>query len=150
MKDIVNNNIGKFKVKIKYSNGNKYEQEFAKLSQEELADGWIQVLPRINKINEIHHFNISLAELPPHLWKYLNLTSLLNNDDNIITISDKIFRYSIQKIEHNIIIYNLYLEINSRYGNNNKILELYNYCKNNKIHGWIMIKAKQILSDSNE
>ena len=145
MKEIIDNTFGKFKVKIKKSDGNKYEEEFTKISQEELADDWIQVLPRKNKIKEIHHFSISLAELPHHLWKYLNLTSLFdNNDKNIITINDKIFKYTIQKSEHNIIIYNLYLELKFN-SNTNKILELYNYCKNNKIYGWVTIKAKKYL-----
>lgn len=167
MKEIIYNSLGKFKVKIKTVNSHltsdspqiqelsinrKYiytliEKEFNKLSYEELADGWIQILPRKNTAKEIHHFNISLAELPHHLWKYLDIYTLFNIDnDNIITINDKIFKYSIQKSEHNILIYNLYMELKTIYTDNNKILELYNYCKKNNIRGWLMIKAKKLLS----
>ena len=167
MKEIINNSLGKFRVKIKtvnnqiiddgqqnqdFSTNRNYkfkiiEKEFDKLSQEELADEWIQVLPRKFYAKEIHHFNISLAELPHHLWKFLDLYNLFKTDnDNIITINDKIFKYSIQKSEHNVLIYNLYLELKSKYKDNNKILELYNYCKTNNIRGWLMIKAKKLLS----
>ena len=125
------------------------EHEFDKLSQDDLAEGWIQVLPRKHKNNEMYHFIISLAELPHYLWKYLDLYLLFNennsDDENCITITDKIYTYSIQKSEHNILIYNLYSELTCRYKNNNKLLELYNNCKKNKIHGWIMLRTKKYL-----
>ena len=150
MKKIINDsskneNLGKFKIRMKTINNNKEEFDFDKISQEELADGWIQVLPRRSTYHPMYHFNISLAELPPYLWKYLNYHLLFNNDNDFVNIKDKIYIYSIQKSEHDLHIYNLYIQLMNRYKNNNIILELYNYCKENKINGWIMIKTKQYL-----
>ena len=144
----VKNNLGKFKILMKTKN-NKELFEFEKLSQNELAEGWIQKLPKKSKHQPVHHFNISLAELPPYLFKYISIYSLLNNNIEFINIKNKIFLYSIEKSDHNLMIYNLYLQLNNKYKNNNKILELYNYCKDNDIYGWIMIKTKEYLEKKN-
>lgn len=158
MNELKSNKLGIIKIKLKMKDENhnitKQELEISKLSQEELADDWMQVLPR-KKSQQIHHFNISLAELPQHLWNNINVRSSQYIDENNINlytdnyyiVTDKIFIYSINRTIHDKYIYELYKELNNKYTNKNKIYDLYKYCIINRLYGWIILKAEKYLSN---
>ena len=53
----------------------KEMDEVKYLSQQELAEGWRQVIPNRKKKNLIH-FNITLPYLPEYLWNKLNKVNI--------------------------------------------------------------------------
>ena len=149
-------NISSFTVQIKCKNqkGNMdiMIYEVPKISQEELANGWKQILPKRQRLcqnldlsksslSEInaplnHEFDITLAELPPHLWNkpiikmylYLNNTSDTDNTEEnyYFTIYDKIFTYNVIKSRHYETIYNLYIELKKLFKNKSGAKKLLN------------------------
>lgn len=158
-KDIKHNiidNLGTFNINMKNKNTNidTISVEVNRLSQEELADGWTQVLPSKYKQHQKHHFNIELSELPSHLWsKPLILHYLYSSDNlddnNCFTINDNIYSYSINRSEHYSNIYNLYIEYNKNIKNNSIILDLYNYCLKYNINGWLVQTVNKYLISIN-
>jgi hypothetical protein len=174
----INNKLGYFiiplNIKLVTSKFEKILFQVKNISQEDIADGWQLIIPskykkyKINNneqdddnaildkslySNEIHHFNISLSELPPHLWNKPIIKKYLYSDDldenNCFTIQDKIYIYSINKTEDYEQIYSLYNEFNKIIKNNNYIINLYNYCYEHKIKGWLMIKVNKYISELN-
>ena len=168
----INNKLGYFivplNIKSLSSNFEKILFQVKNISQEDIADGWKIILPskykkyKINNNdtseessynNQIHHFNISLSELPPHLWNKPIIKKYLYSDDldenNCFTIIDKIYVYSINKTEHYEKIYSLHNEFNKYIKNNNYIIDLYNYCYENNIKGWLMIVVNKYISQLN-
>ena len=124
-----------------------------------------QILPKCqNSLIETnyllnHEFDITLAELPQHLWNkpiiktYLYFNNASDEDNTEVnyyfTIYDKIFTYNVIKSKHYETIYNLYIELQTPYKNKLKIMDLYNYCKCNKISGWLILQAEQYLNSYN-
>jgi hypothetical protein len=146
--NVTDTKLGNFNININYKNvkGNydKLSYEIQKISQEDIADGWTQKLPTKYKKQQLHHFNITLAELPPHLWSkphiknYLYSNNVDLDENNCFTIKDNIYSYSINKCQHYEKIYNLYNELHKPNKNINSIKELYLYCIDNKINGWLI------------
>jgi hypothetical protein len=77
------------------------------LTQEDYSNGWQTVLPRPRKgrkentlAQPIHHWSVTLAQLPPHLWR--KLRTEYNEDGKPFhpVIKDNIYHYSVSASEH--------------------------------------------------
>lgn len=138
--------FGQFYVYQKQSDDTKMKVLINPLSQDELANGWSLVLPGVSKNTRIHHFKIFLSHLPEHLWNKLHI----NNDDPEYydVISDKIYRYSVQRSANDNYIKELYNCIMNCNFNSFKVRELYDYLKNNNVKGWLMIRTRHLLHDT--
>ena len=112
------------------------------LTQEEIADGWTLILPNVTKKSTIHHFNIYLSHLPPHLWRYIT-------GEEKQEITDKIYKYSIKKSKHNKNVLLLYNLLHSRYLNIQKIENIFKLLQNSSVKGWLMIKAYNVIQSYN-
>lgn len=110
------------------------------LSQDDIASGWQTVLPRVYKHSTIHHFNIYLSQLPPHLWsQYKKFKSV---EKPQITLHDRIYHYTIKQSKYDDNILALYNEVSRPYPKRAVISEIYNQLDNQKIRGWIMTRSR--------
>jgi hypothetical protein len=130
--------LGKFQVFLNID-GIKTPQLVNTLSQKDIADGWNLVLPTKYNHSTIHHFNIYLYQLPPHLWGKLNY-----NVENK-KICDNIYQYSIKQTKHDNNVLKLYSELLKKYPNKYVVTKLYNYLEENHISGWLMMRAAFML-----
>jgi hypothetical protein len=142
--------FGKYDVVITKQIENKKEFETVSclpLSQDEIADGWQTVLPRKNKSNPIHHWSVTLAQLPPHLWCKLKLKLHQDTESDLIysVIKDKIYHYSVNTSEYDHILKELYLEVNRGYYANLNLINEYLSQIDTNINGWLIIKAKKLV-----
>ena len=112
------------------------------LSQEDMANGWKLVLPKKRKNSSVQHYSVYLSQLPSHLWKNMNK---LSKSGNYHTIYDQIFEYNIKPSKHDSEVYELYTLINQDYPDKQRIRTLYNYFEQQRIKGWLITKAKNIL-----
>ena len=136
------------------SDSDLYNQELEALplNQQEFSEGWEQNLPSITKNNPIHHWSVTLAQLPPSLWsKYRvayedkkSYTPIIKND---------IYYYSVNETKYDNDLKALYRELKKGYNSDdNLIKELLNKLedenKKSYIHGWLIIRAKNFLKGS--
>jgi hypothetical protein len=110
------------------------------LTQMELADGWVQVLPKRIRNNESFHFNVYLSELPPHLW--CRLREDFNGGYKLI--KNYIYYYTVKKTYMDDMFLQLYKLINSNNPNRDRMMKLVNKLESNKMRGWLLIKAKDM------
>ena len=140
--------LGQFKVKLKIvaSPSNTFEEHIvSQLSQEELAEGWRLVLPKAYKSSTIHHFNVYLTQLPPHLWSRLRVRHSLNDTNYYITCRDQVYHYTIKSSKYDEQILVLYTEVMRRNPNVKLVSEIYNSLNKHSIRGWLMTRAKYII-----
>lgn len=133
--------LGQFKVILITNNKNLIECNVLPLTPIEVANNWKIILPKVKHRTTIHHFNIYLSELPPHLWKSFSINGYYN------TIKDHIYQYSIKKNKYDSDIIKLYKLIMYNTTDKQNINDLYIKLKQNNIKGWIMLKAKHILKN---
>jgi hypothetical protein len=113
------------------------------LNQEDLANGWLRVKPKKKDI--IHHFSIYLSQLPSNLWKKVRRSfSKDKTSDYYIKIKHGNYHYSIKNSPNDDMIFELYRNIMSCTPNIKKIKDLYKELNNNRVKGWIMIKAENM------
>lgn len=136
-------------------------------TQKELAEGWRVVLPNNNMViksteetkdsegnvvkkhtreNKEIYNEVNLAQLPPHLYpKFLRKNS---GTDNII-VFDKIYKFRVNKTPHDDMIQELYKLVLVKYptvSQMKKISELVEVLEANNVSGWLLIRAKEMLS----
>jgi hypothetical protein len=113
------------------------------LTQEEIADGWKQVLPKAHPSVKTHQFKIYLSQLPPHLWGKIKW----NNDiiDTYPLIYDRIYKYTVKKTNFDLDILQLYNHINRKYIVYDELKKQVKYLQSNNVKGWLMLKALSIL-----
>jgi hypothetical protein len=114
------------------------------LSQEEIADGWKQVLPKARLTTKTHQFKIYLSQLPPHLWGKIKW----NTDiiDTYPLISDRIYKYTVKKTKYDLYILQLYKHINQEYIDFNELQKQVEYLQSNHVKGWVIMKALSLLN----
>lgn len=135
---------GEYIVKVKYNDETTKDVLIKPLSQEELADGWLQV-KKVNKKN-IHHFSIYLSQLPMNLWNKIRRTYTLDeNKEYYNKIKNGNYHYTIKKSINDDKIFELYKSIISKTPNYNSINNLYKELNENRVKGWIMIRANKII-----
>jgi hypothetical protein len=148
-KEIIQPIHGEFKIKMKQLNSEANIVHFdclvKPLTQEEIADGWIQVLR--NKKKVIHHFSIYLSQLPLNLWARVKKTYTNDNsNDYYKKIKDHNYHYSIKFTTNDENILKLYKNIMSITPDLIVINELYKGLDENRVKGWVMIKAKNMIN----
>jgi hypothetical protein len=113
------------------------------LTQEEIADGWKQVLPKAHPSVKTHQFKIYLSQLPPHLWGKIKW----NNDiiDTYPLISDRIYKYTVKKTNFDLDILQLYNHIIHKHIVYDELKNQVKYLQSNNVKGWVMLKALSIL-----
>ena len=141
--------LGQFRVKIKtgVTKDDAYVYHLVNpLTQEEMADGWEIVLPNAMKSSTVHHFSVYLSQLPPYLWRRLKTKHNESSEEYYVTIRDNIYHYSIKSSKYDEQLIMLYNEMMKRNPNFITIAELHLYLERQKVKGWIMIRAKHLLT----
>ena len=141
---------GEYKIKMKQIDSDKkinlIECIVKPLTQEELADGWLQVLDFRRK-NMIHHFSIYLSQLPMNLWSKVKRTYTTDkNKDYYKKIKIANYHYTIKYSSNDDLVLKLYKNIMSRTHDFNIIRELYKKLDENRVKGWLMIRAREMIS----
>ena len=120
----------------------KYEQ-VNYLTQNDLAEGWIQILPKNSKKN-INHFNVTLAFLPEHLWYKLHKYTK-NGEDIYKVIKDGVTRYTIDESNQDFIMINLFNEIHKIKPSCELIKNYINQLDESQYNSWLVIRANNYL-----
>lgn len=121
------------------------------LTQDDYANGWRSIIPRSSKNNNqpIHHWSVTLAQLPPHLWH--NYKKDIHKDSNIFNrvICDGIYHYTITQTDYDEILIGLYHELQRNYNANKN--NLHEYIKKlDGVNSWLIIRANILLSKNNK
>ena len=117
------------------------------LSQQQLADGWRKILPRTNlvevekdgktiKERKIHYNEVTLAQFPPYLFKYL--------ESGKEFYYDSFFKFKVLKTEEDEKIMKLYNLLSKKYPSQEEketIKTLGEFLESKNISGWMTIKA---------
>tara|TARA_B110000908_G_C10265933_1_gene463923 strand:- start:2176 stop:2622 length:447 start_codon:yes stop_codon:yes gene_type:complete len=129
------------------------------ISQKELADGWRKILPKRNMVpiqeynnennenekenkvkeNKIIYNEVTLAQFPPYLYKYL--------DESKDIYFDNFFKFRLIKTDQDDLILDLYKKLCKKYPNEkekNDIYALGQILEINNSSSWITIKASNI------
>lgn len=125
------------------TDGKNVKQLVNPLTQEDIADDWRTVLPKSRKNSTIHHFSVYLSQLPPHLWRKVNVDNKKN--DTYQEISDCIYKYSVKMSKYDCDIRRLHSLIMARSPKIEQISEQFKILQNARVKGWVMIKAHYIL-----
>lgn len=139
--------LGQFKAHLKLEGNSIQSCLVDTLTQEELADDWRIVLPGAGKKSSIHHFSVYLSQLPPYLWNLIKTKKDENNEEYYVTIIDNIYHYSIKKSKSDMDVHNLYTEIMRTIPDLAKVSLLVNELEQQRVKGWIMIRAKKMLDE---
>lgn len=134
--------LGHFTVKSKVND----TVEFVKVyppTQQEYSEGWRVVLPRKTKKSYIHHFNIYLSQLPPHLWR--NVRSVNKNEETYNTITERIYTYTVKKSPSDKKLFELYEQLEKPSPSLDVVSSLYKELMESSVKGWIMFKARRLL-----
>jgi hypothetical protein len=137
---------GEYKIKLKQLDNDKkivlVDSVVKPLSQEELADGWLQVSNQ--KYNTIHHCSIYLSQLPMNLWNRIKRTySTQKNSDYYKKIKNNNYHYTIKYSSSDELILELYKYVMCN--NLDKTRELYKKLDENRVKGWLMIRARNMI-----
>lgn len=138
----------------KVINSNQDEVEIKPLSQDDFADGWQSVLPRSNSSTPIHHWSVTLAQLPPHLWCKYRIEYEGNKPYSPV-IKNDIYYYSVNKTSHDSNLILLYKELVKGSLSDNKVikdllskLEVNTDLSKSNISGWLINRAKKFLKNN--
>ena len=119
------------------------------LNQEEYSEGWQVKLPFANKNNPIHHWSVTLAQLPPHLWKKYR-QDYDGGKAYFPVIKDNIYYYSINESKHDNDLKLLYIELMKGRGANKEVIKNILSKLDGQVIGWLTIRAKKFLKQSDE
>jgi len=119
------------------------------LSQQEYADGWQSVLPKKNIDNAIHHWSVTLAQLPPNLWKKYRINYEGNKQYNPV-IRDNIYYYSINESKYDSELKQLYIELSKGRESDKNLIKTLLEKLENQVTGWLTIRAKNFLKTNDE
>ena len=141
-----NKSHGEFYVYLK-KNGNTDYSKFicSPLTQDQLSDGWVQVLPRRTRNNETFHFNVQLSELPSHLWHKVKE----DFNGNYKLVKNNIYHYTVKKTVMDDMCFQLYKLVYSNNPNLDRMSKLVSKLESHKMRGWLLIKARSILYQRN-
>lgn len=146
--------FGHYKVQVRKGTVNLYEFKLENLdeiickppTQEDLADGWRQNLPKSAKNQPIHHWSVTLAQLPPYLW-YMYKKDFQDNKEVNPIIKDGIYYYSVNQTKYDNDLKSLYQELmKGYYADKNEIKMLLDKL-DNQVNGWLIIRAKKFMKD---
>lgn len=119
---------------------NKYI-EVKYLSQQELAEGWEQIIPYSGEKKLINHFSVTLAFLPKKFWNKLKK----DNSNIYNVIKDGVTRYTIIETNQDEIMIKLFNEINKNNFDNNLISQYISELDTSQHSSWLVLRAQHIL-----
>ena len=119
------------------------------LTQEELADGWNLVVPKVRATSTQHHFSIYLSQLPSQYWKFLSVGVDYEGREYYKDIKDGIYTYSIKMSKYDNDIKQLYNHLQKVNYDTRQLRKLYEKLLMNRVKGWIMIQTKNLLNNNN-
>jgi hypothetical protein len=114
------------------------------LTQQEIADGWIQVLPFFADKNLVNHFSVTLAFLPEMYWPKIK-KYYKNGEELYKVIKDGLVRYTIIETNQDDIMKELYNEIHKLYPDHKllqKCIDELDVCQH---ISWLVLRAKHII-----
>ena len=115
------------------------------LSQNELAEGWQQVIPKYSEKKLINHFSVTLAFLPEQFWKKLRKVRT-NTEESYKVIIDGITRYTIIETNQDDIMINLFNELSSNCPCVNKLKYYINELDVSQHSSWLVIRARHFIN----
>jgi hypothetical protein len=116
------------------------------LTQMELTDGWVQVLPRRTRNNETFHFNVHLSELPPHLW--YKLKEDFNGGYKLV--KNNIYHYTVKKSSMDDMCHQLYKLVHMDNPNKDRMMKLVHKLESHKMRGWLLMRARELCNETGE
>jgi len=153
--------FGHFKVTV-VEDVNNFGQAFTKtgekevvckpLTQEDYANGWQTVLPRPRRGRKgvhgssqpVHHWSVSLAQLPPHLWSKSRLDYDEDGKAFYPVIKDNIYHYTVTPSEHDSSLKQLNEELEKGFKADRVVVKQL-VDKLDSVNGWLMIRARRFL-----
>jgi hypothetical protein len=134
--------FGHFKVLL-----GKEEHIIKPLSQEAIAEGWQLNIPSYQAHQPVHHWSVTLAQLPPHLWSKLRV-DYKDSKKYIPIIKSGIYYYSINSTKDDEDLKSLYYELQKGYNANVDTIK--DLLKNidQDINGWLIIRAKSFIKET--
>lgn len=125
-------------------NKNKYN-DIKYISQNTMSKGFIQIIPQIGPKKLINHFNITLAFLPPHLWKKIKKNVNMNDDNSYNIIKDGITRYTIAETNQDDLMLTLYTELYAHKPDATLIANLVSEIDDSQHTSWLILRANFFL-----
>jgi len=141
---------GQFYVHHRNTDGKRVKLLVNPLSQEEIADGWSQVLPVPHKKSTIHHFSVYLSQLPPHLWNRVRHHTNPEKSDTYHVIKDNIYTYSVKVSKHDNEIRKMYNLVRANRPNLEEISQQFKLLQSARVKGWVMTRAHHLMHPSKE
>jgi len=128
----------------------KYNSKFNEvkyLSQQELADGWEQVIPDYKDKRLHNYLNVTLAFLPEKFW--FNLKKKYNNgEESYKVIHDGLTKYTIIESNQDELMISLFKEIH-KINPNKKLIQSYiDNIDSSQYTSWLILRAKHIIEHS--
>jgi hypothetical protein len=116
--------------------------EIKYLTQNELAEGWIQVMSQNGNSKLINHFSVTLAFLPEQFWR--RLKPIQGGGYQIIV--DGLTRYTIIETNQDESMINLFNEITSKSPNVLILQKLINELDVSQHSSWLVIRSKYFIN----
>jgi hypothetical protein len=127
-----------------YDKHEKKYNEVKFLTQQEIAEGWLQVLPQYADKNLINHFSVTLAFLPEIYWS--NIKKGYKNGEEIYkVIKDGITRYTIIETNQDETMKKLFVEVKKMYPNYKLLQEFIDELDVSQHTSWLVLRAKHII-----
>ena len=137
--------FGCFNVKLTNTDGSSETVLCKPLTQSEYADGWQCVLPQRTRKSDLHNWNVSLAQLPPHLWSKCRTYYNDDGKECYRKINDNIYVYNVVKTDYDDMMHELHSHLHQANPNKNAIRTLVNELKDN-VSGWLLTRANIVLA----
>jgi len=135
--------FGHYKTSFKTSDS---EEVICKpLNQDEISEGWIQVLPNKQR-SPVYHWSVTLSQLPPHLWDKYKV-GYNEGKKYYPIIKDGIYNYSVNQTKHDETLIKLYKELTKGYHADLSVIKTY-LSELDNVNGWLVTRAKKFLKQS--
>ena len=143
--------IGQFKVKM-MDNEKEVDVIVNRLTPEEMADGWQQVLPHRKNKDDFYHFSVFLSQLPNHLFPRLRMIpdAKAESGERWKTINDQIYQYSVKTTPHDAMILRLQKILQDSCHYRSEVEQLYQELTKAGVKGWLMLRAKKLMTEMDE
>lgn len=129
---------------IVYNKADKQYDEVKFLSQQEIAEGWVQILPQFGDKNLINHFSVTLAFLPEMYW--CKIRKYYKNGEEIYkVIKDGVTKYTIIETNQDDIMKKLFNEVHKVYPEHKLLQEYIDELDVSQHTSWLVLRAKHIL-----
>jgi len=127
-----------------YDKVNSKFTEIKYLSQQEIADGWEQVIPYYKDKRLNNYLNVTLAFLPEKLWCKLHKIKT-NGEELYKVIKDGLTQYTIIESNQDEIMFSLFEEIHKIIPNKELIQKYIDNIDSSQYTSWLILRATHII-----